>query len=82
MFGEDVTWFCHVCGEDRPDARVSVVTHDVSQWLPRPLPPGSWKVNVRYCNDRADCEAGARACATDPAAAPHFPFGRLAPPPA
>lgn len=47
------TWTCHICGEERPDAFISVYKSkaklcgvDVDQ-------------NVRYCNDRAECISGA-----------------------
>jgi len=47
------TWKCHVCKEERPDRFISVRQHhtvlkgvDITQ-------------NVRYCNDREACIAGA-----------------------
>lgn len=52
-----LTWTCHVCKAERPDARISVHVTDMS---PRfGLPPGSAEQNVRYCNDRQACIDGA-----------------------
>jgi hypothetical protein len=42
-------WTCHVCGEERPDDRISVYTEEV----------GIASVNVRFCNDRPACQEGA-----------------------
>jgi hypothetical protein len=53
-----LTWTCHVCGEERPDARISVFTTDVSALFG--LPAGTVKENVRYCNDRPECVAQGR----------------------
>ena len=54
----DDSWTCHVCGEERPDAKISVFKSDRSaQWG---LPPGSISQNVRYCNDRQACIDGAK----------------------
>lgn len=50
-------WTCHICGDDRPDERISVHTTDVS--ASHDLPPGTMKMNVRYCNDRPKCVAAA-----------------------
>lgn len=50
----DLTWTCHVCGAKRPDPRISVLSK-----------PGvlagrfPYMENVRYCNDRPACRAGA-----------------------
>lgn len=50
----DLTWTCHICGDERPDARISVFKK------PSVLPGGATMTqNVRYCNDRPDCLAGA-----------------------
>lgn len=52
----DLTWTCHVCGDERPDERISVFS---SQQL-----FGTTGVmmtqNVRYCNDRPACIEGAK----------------------
>jgi hypothetical protein len=45
-----LTWKCHICGEERPDDKISV-------WK-TPLVIGGRQVgtqNVRYCNDNPDC---------------------------
>lgn len=50
----NTTWSCHICKEERPDARISVLKHS------RTLPGGiQFEENVRYCNDRPDCAAKA-----------------------
>lgn len=41
-----LTWTCHCCGDERPDAAVSVHKVAVDSVL---------TVNVRYCNDRPAC---------------------------
>ena len=50
---EGLFWNCHICGEERPDACISVRVRDMSEEYQ--LPPGTMKQNVRYCNDRTDC---------------------------
>jgi len=50
--GFAVSWTCHVCGDERPDGRISVHT--------KPLPGIEHATqNIRYCNDRPECVAGA-----------------------
>lgn len=46
-------WTCHVCGDYRPDAKISV--HSSQQRL-----AGGVEVttNARYCNDRQKCREG------------------------
>lgn len=61
-------WRCMVCGDMRPDARISVAHHDDE--IPRtghypPIPVGT---NVRYCNDRPACVARAPEMAEEMAA--------------
>lgn len=53
-----LTWTCHICNEERPDAKISVFKHKH---------PGSldgntieFTENVRYCNDRDRCLEGAK----------------------
>ena len=44
------TWKCHICGEERPDDKISV--------LSKPLTIDGRVIgqqNIRYCNDRASC---------------------------
>lgn len=50
-----------VCGEERPDAQISVAYRPILQ-LPDQFPECRW--NVRYCNDRPACTAA--ACAAGP----------------
>jgi len=48
------TWKCHICGEERPDDKISVVT--------KPLiinGQACGEQNIRYCNDRPACIEGA-----------------------
>jgi len=46
----EIKWTCHICGELRPDDKISVLT--------KPLIINGETVgdqNIRYCNDKADC---------------------------
>jgi hypothetical protein len=43
---EDLTWTCHICGDERPDEMIGVFKH---------YHPGGLQENVRYCLDRAGC---------------------------
>ena len=52
------TWICHVCGEERSDACISVHTRDIS--ADHKLQPGMMKQNVRYCNDNKECAEAAK----------------------
>ncbi|GAI67641.1 unnamed protein product, partial [marine sediment metagenome] len=47
------TWKCHICGEERPDERISVFT---TPWVINGQTVGSQ--NIRYCNDRPACIEG------------------------
>ena len=50
----DLSWTCHICGDSRLDAKVNVYSDS------RPVVGSVVEtVNVRYCNDRPGCEAGA-----------------------
>jgi len=55
VFSPDkLTWKCHVCGDERPDAKISVLT--------KPLVVNGvvfGEQNIRYCNDRLACIEGA-----------------------
>lgn len=47
---KNLTWSCHICGRERPDAKISVLT--------KPLIIKGQIVgeqNIRYCNDNPDC---------------------------
>lgn len=49
------TWKCHICGEERPDDKISV--------LSKPLVINGevcGDQNIRYCNDRVACVEGAK----------------------
>lgn len=55
----ELTWTCHICGRERPDDKISVMT--------KPLAFEGGVVadqNVRYCNDNPSCYE----------TAPHFDF--------
>lgn len=58
MFSEPLSWSCHICGKDRPDAAISVFLSDLSDEMK--LPPGTVTQNVRYCNDDPKCTQEAR----------------------
>lgn len=50
-----LTWTCHVCGDERADANISVAKHtNINGYGHR------WDENVRYCNDRPECEKQAK----------------------
>ena len=49
-----LTWKCHICGEDRPDQFISVFTTDISAKFR--LPHGTIEQNIRFCNDRPQCQ--------------------------
>lgn len=49
----NLTWTCHVCGDERPDSRISVLTKPLN------FPGVVAEQNIRYCNDRETCRAGA-----------------------
>lgn len=48
-----MTWRCHICKQERPDDKISVRQHHTS------IKGVEITQNVRYCNDRAECIAGA-----------------------
>jgi hypothetical protein len=45
----DLTWTCHVCGETRPDSKISVYSTELQ------INGIIIKQNVRHCNDRPNC---------------------------
>ena len=49
----ELTWTCHVCGQERPDRFISVYKSFVSKHRIQ------IQQNVRYCNDNPDCIAKA-----------------------
>lgn len=46
---KDTKWKCHVCGEERPNDKISVLT------IPKNMYGMTIEMNVRYCNDRQVC---------------------------
>lgn len=53
-----LTWTCHICGEERPDEKISVYKKDISE--DHNLPEGTMEHNVRYCNDKLECGQAAK----------------------
>ena len=49
----NLTWRCHVCGEERPDDKISVFKKKIK------IGNAEGQQNVRYCNDRPGCTKGA-----------------------
>jgi len=49
----ELTWTCHICNKERPDANISVFTRDLSG--EQGFPIGTVEQNVRYCNDNPSC---------------------------
>lgn len=50
-----MTWICHICKDERPDHLISV--------LVKPLEINGQVLgnqNVRYCNDRIECQENAQ----------------------
>lgn len=54
-----ITWTCHICGEERPNDKISVLSTDLSAEYG--FPPGTVQQNVRHCNDDVRCCDRARA---------------------
>lgn len=50
----DLTWTCHICGKERPDAKISVFS-SIKYIGVVPMTQ-----NVRYCNDNPKCVEGAK----------------------
>ncbi len=51
----NLTWTCHICGKERPDAKISV--------LSKPLIISGricGEQNIRYCNDNPGCREKAK----------------------
>jgi hypothetical protein len=51
-FPRDLSWTCHVCGENRPDSAISVA-HRPLRGMEDRYP--QVRFNARYCNDRIEC---------------------------
>lgn len=56
-------WDCMICGDTRPDERISV-EHRPVVGMEDAFPATRW--NVRYCNDRSACVAAAKEWAPTP----------------
>ena len=52
-----LTWKCHVCGDERPDEKISVLSKPIT--INGQVVPGD-EQNIRYCNDRPTCIEGAK----------------------
>lgn len=65
---DPMTWTCHICGAERPDALIAVHSFDCSAAYG--FPPGTIRRNIRYCVDRDDC----RRAATEPTVRPPLPI--------
>jgi hypothetical protein len=50
----ELTWTCHICHEERPDRFISVLTKPLN------IPGVDAQENIRYCNDKRSCLAGAQ----------------------
>lgn len=48
---KNLTWTCHICKQERPDAFISVYQRKYSEFITE---------NIRYCNDIAECREGAK----------------------
>ena len=48
-----MTWTCHICGEERPDEYISVMSKSLN------IPNVDAEQNIRYCNDKPKCAEGA-----------------------
>lgn len=57
MIQEFETWSCHICGQERPDALIGVLSTDVSS--EHNLAAGTMRQNVRYCLDKPTCREAA-----------------------
>jgi hypothetical protein len=53
----ELTWTCHICKRERPDALIGVCSTDLSE--ERGLEAGTLKQNVRYCVDSKACREAA-----------------------
>jgi len=55
--GEYLTWRCDICHRERPDDCISV--HKVDLTPPTYQQRGIMVRNVKYCNDKYECQQGA-----------------------
>lgn len=54
-FAATLTWTCHGCGDERPDAAISVMSDSFTTSRGVPV-----TLNLRYCNDRLECAESVR----------------------
>lgn len=47
---------CDICKCARPENKINVRTVDLSHLMDPPMPEGTMKENIRYCNDMPMCE--------------------------
>lgn len=52
-----ITWKCEICGDTRPDSKISTMKFDLGELLN--LPIGVSARNLNFCNDRPKCIYGA-----------------------
>lgn len=52
---DTLTWKCHICGRERPDDKISVVSKAI-----RIDGRAVGMQNIRYCNDNPECASAAR----------------------
>ena len=57
---QHMTWTCHVCHEERPDAQISVLKRRWTRDGGFATGGIEGDMNVRYCNDRPACVEGAK----------------------
>lgn len=48
---DNLTWKCHICGQERPDNKISVNSRDINEGM---------CINVRHCNDNPECAEKAK----------------------
>ncbi len=46
------TWNCQICGQERPDKKISVLSYPYKEFK-------TATVNTKYCNDKPLCYKGA-----------------------
>jgi len=54
-----ITWSCHICGDERPDRFIGVFSTDISADISLPL--GTARQNIRHCLDRQECVLRAKS---------------------
>lgn len=52
-FFDNLVWRCDVCGEERPDEKISVFKREHYK-------PVRMTENIKFCNDRPACFEGAK----------------------